>query len=87
VRLATLLIVISLLLHLLLPFLAIVPVPVTCIWTFSNGVTGLTTPITHPLRMGLVVLPLLLFEDLSKTINDKSHLLVVELGGVDWEST
>jgi hypothetical protein len=50
-------------------------------------VTGLTTPITHPIGTGLVVLPLPLFEDLSKALNDKSHLLVVELGGVDWEST
>jgi hypothetical protein len=33
--------------------------------------------------MGLVVLPLPLFEDLSKALNDESHLLVVELGGVD----
>jgi hypothetical protein len=37
--------------------------------------------------MGLVVLPLPLFEDLPKALNDKSHLLVVELGGVDWKST
>jgi hypothetical protein len=34
--------------------------------------------------MGLVVLPFTLFEDLSKALNDKSHLIVVELGGVDW---
>jgi hypothetical protein len=85
-RLATLLVV-SLLLHLFLLFLVVVPVTVTSIWTFSNKVTGLTTPIAHPLGTGLVVLPLPLFEDLSKALNDKSHLLVVELGGVDWEST
>jgi hypothetical protein len=35
VRLATLLLVISLLLHLLLPFLVIVPVTVTSIWTLG----------------------------------------------------
>jgi hypothetical protein len=81
VRLATLLLVISFLLHLFLPL--IVVVPVTCIWTFINEVTGLTTPVAHPLETGLVVLPLPLFEDLSKALNDKSHLLVVELGGVD----
>jgi hypothetical protein len=39
VCLATLLIVISLLLHLLLPFLVVVPITVTCIWTFCNKVT------------------------------------------------
>jgi hypothetical protein len=37
--------------------------------------------------MGFVVLPLPLFEDLLKALDDKSHLLVVELGGIDWEST
>jgi hypothetical protein len=42
-------------------------------------VTVLTTPITHPLGTGLVVLPIPLFEDLSKALNDKSHLLIVEL--------
>jgi hypothetical protein len=50
-------------------------------------VTGLTTSIADPLGMGFVVLPLPLLEDLSKALDDKSHLLVVELGGVDWEST
>jgi hypothetical protein len=44
VCLATLL-VISFLLHLLLLFLVIVPVIVTCIWTFSYKVTRLTTPV------------------------------------------
>jgi hypothetical protein len=81
------LLVVSLLLHLLLSFLIVVPITVTCIWTFNNEVTGLTTPVAHPLETGLVVLPLPLFEDLSKALNDKSHLLIVELGGVDWEST
>jgi hypothetical protein len=37
--------------------------------------------------MGLVVLPFPLVEDFQKALNDKSHLLVVELGGVDWKST
>jgi hypothetical protein len=86
VHLATLL-VISLLLHFLLPFLVVIPFTVTCIWSFSNKVTGLTTHITHPFGTGLVVLPLPLFEDLSKALNGKSHLLVVELGGVDWKSS
>jgi hypothetical protein len=44
---------------------------------------SLTTPIAHPLGTGFVVLPLPLFEDLPKALNDKSHLLVVELGGVN----
>jgi hypothetical protein len=86
VRLATLL-VIFLLLHLFLPLIVVVPVTVTCIWTFSNKETEHTTPIAHPLGTGFVVLPLSLFEDLPKALNDKSHLLVVKLGGVDWEST
>jgi hypothetical protein len=50
-------------------------------------VTGLNTPVAHPLGTGFVVLPLALLEDLSKALGDKIHLLVVELGGVDWEST
>jgi hypothetical protein len=62
-------------------------VTVTCIWTFSNEVTGLTTHVAHPLGSGLVILSLPLFEDLSKALNDNNHLLVVELGGVNWKST
>jgi hypothetical protein len=75
------------LLNLLLPFLIVVPVTITCIWTFSNKVTKLTTPIANPLGTGFVVLPLPLLEDLSKALDDKSYLLIVELGGVNWEST
>jgi hypothetical protein len=86
VRLTTLLVV-SFLIHLILPFLVVVPLTVTCIWTFCKKVTGLTAPIAHPLGTRFVVLPLPLFEDLSKSLNDKIHLLIVELGGVDWEST
>jgi hypothetical protein len=88
VRLAILLlVVVSFLLHLILLFLVIIPITVTCIWTFSYKVTRLTTPITYPLGMGFVVLPLPLLEDLSKALDGKSHLLDVELGGIDWEST
>jgi hypothetical protein len=68
VRLATLVLVIPLLLHLLFFFLVVVPVTFTCIWTFSYKVTGLTTPIAHPFGMGLVVLPLPVFEDLPKAL-------------------
>jgi hypothetical protein len=48
---------------------------------------GLTTLVANPLGTGFVVLPLSLLEDLPEALDDKSHLLVVELGGVDWEST
>jgi hypothetical protein len=68
-------------------FLVIVPVTITCIWTFSNKVIGLTTPIANPLGVGFVVLPLPLLEDLPEALDDKSHLLIVKLGGVDWKST
>jgi hypothetical protein len=37
--------------------------------------------------VGLVVLPPHLLEDLAKAFDDERHLLVVELGGVDWEPT
>jgi hypothetical protein len=88
VRVASLLlVVVSFLLHLLLPFLVIIPITITCIWTFSNKITGLTTPVANPLGAGFVVLPLPLFEDLLEDLDDKSHLLVVELGCVDCEST
>jgi hypothetical protein len=59
VRLATLLLVVSFLLHLLLPFLVVVPVTVTCIWTFCNKVTELTTLVANPLGAGFVVIPFL----------------------------
>jgi hypothetical protein len=85
VRLATLLLVISLLL--LLPFLVFVPIAFTRIWTFSNKVTGLTTSIAHPFGARLVVLHPPLFEDLAKAFDDEGHFLVVELGGVDWKPT
>jgi hypothetical protein len=84
VQLTTLLlVVVSLLFHFLLPFLDVVPVTITRIWTFSDKMTGLTTLVANPLGTGFVVLPLPLLEDLPEVIDDKSHLLVVELGGVD----
>jgi hypothetical protein len=86
VRLATLLLVVFHLL-LFLPLLVFVPVTFTRIWTFSYKVTGLTTPVAHPFGVGLVVLLPPLLEDLSKALNDKSHLLVVKLGGIDWKPT
>jgi hypothetical protein len=59
VCLAALLLVVLLLFHFLLPLLVVVPVTFTRIWTFSDKVTRLTTPVAHPFGAGLVVLPLL----------------------------
>jgi hypothetical protein len=89
VRIAALLLVVSLifLLLLLLPFLVFVPVTFTRNWAFSNKVTGLTTTVTHPLGVGLVVFPPPLFEDLAEALDDERHLLVVELRGFDWKPT
>jgi mannose/fructose/N-acetylgalactosamine-specific phosphotransferase system component IID len=84
VRLATLLLVVSSLLDLLLPFLVVVLVTVTCIWTFSYKVTRLTTPIANPLGAGFIVLPLPLLEDLLEALDEKIHLLIVKIGDVDW---
>jgi hypothetical protein len=50
-------------------------------------VTGLTTPVTHPLGVGLVVLSPSLFEDLVEAHDDECHFLIVELRGVDWKPT
>jgi hypothetical protein len=86
VCLATLLLVVSILL-LLLPLLVFVPITFTIIRTFSVKVTGLTTPVAHPFGAGLVVLPPTLLEDLAKALDDECHLLVVELGGVNWKPT
>ena len=87
VCIAALLLVVLLLLHFLLPLLVVVSVTFTRIWTFSNKVTRLTMPIAHPFGVGLVVLPPPFLEDLAKALNDERHLLVVELGGVDWKPT
>jgi hypothetical protein len=51
VRLAALLLVVLLLL-LLLPFLVFVPVTFTRVWTFSDKVTELTTPVITPFWCG-----------------------------------
>jgi hypothetical protein len=84
VRLAPLLLVVVLV-HLLLSFLVVVPLTIACIWTFSNIMTGLTTPVANPLGVGFVLLPLPLLEHLPGALNDKSHLLVVNLGGINWK--
>jgi hypothetical protein len=88
VRLTTLLlVVIPFLLHLFLPFLVVVPITITCIWTFSNKMAGLTKPVEKPLGAGFVVLPLPLLGDLPEALDDKSHLLIVKLGSIKWEPT
>jgi hypothetical protein len=86
VRIVALLLVVSLLL-LLLPHLVFVPITFTRNWTFSYEMTGLTTPVAHPLGAGLVILPPPLLEDLAEALDDERHLLIVELGGVDWKPT
>jgi hypothetical protein len=57
----------------------VVPVTSTRDWTFSNKVTGLTTPVAHLLGAGLVVFPAPLFEDLVEALDDERHFLNVEL--------
>jgi hypothetical protein len=86
VCITALLLVVSLLL-LLLPFLVFVPVTFTRNWTFSYKMIRLTTTVTHPLGAGLVVFPPPLFEDLVEALDDECHLLIVELGGIDWKPT
>jgi hypothetical protein len=75
--------VVILLLHILLPFLVLVPITIICVWTFSNIVNGLTTPISNPLGAGFLLLPLPFLEDFSEALNDKSHILIVKLGGIN----
>jgi hypothetical protein len=86
VGIAALLLVVPLLL-ILLPLLVVVPVTFARYRTFSNKVTGLTTPVAYVLGVGLVVFPSPLLEDLVEALDDELHLLVVELGGVDWKPT
>ena len=49
--------------------------------------TGLTTLVANLLGTGLVIFPHPLFEDLTEALDDECHLLIVELGGVDWKPT
>ena len=49
--------------------------------------TGLTTFAANFLRVGFVILPPPLLEDLAEALDDERHLLIVELGGVDGEPT
>jgi hypothetical protein len=86
VGIAALLLVVSLL-FLPLSLLVVAFVTITRQWTFSNKMTGLTTFVANFLGAGLVVFPPPLLEDLAETLDDESHLLIVELGGVDGEPT
>jgi hypothetical protein len=83
---AALLLVVLLLLLPLSP-LVVAPVTITRHRTFSNEMTGLTTFVAHPFGAGFVVLPPDLLEDLAKAFDDKRHLLIVELGGVNGNPT
>jgi hypothetical protein len=85
VGIAALLLVVLLLLPLSL--LVVVPVTITRHRAFGDKMTGLTTLVAHPFEAGFVVLPPPLLEDLAKALDDERHLLVVELGGVDGNST
>jgi hypothetical protein len=49
--------------------------------------TRLTTFVGHFLGARLVIFPPFLLEDLAEALDDERHFLVVELGGVDREST
>ena len=49
--------------------------------------TGLTTFVANFLGAGFVVLPPPLLEDLAEALDDERHILIVELGGVNGEST
>jgi hypothetical protein len=86
VGIAALLLVVSFLL-LLLSSLVVAPVTVTRYRTFCNKMTGLTTLVAHPFGAEFVVLPPPLLEDLAEALDDERHFLVVELGGVNGEST
>jgi hypothetical protein len=86
VGIVALLLVVSLVFF-LLPPLVLVPVTFNRNRTFSNKVTGLTTPVAHLLGAGFVVLTPPLFEDLAEALDDERHFVVVELGGVDWKPT
>jgi hypothetical protein len=81
------LLLVVLLLLLPISLLVIVPVIITRHRAFNDKMTGLTTLVAHPFGTGLVVFPFPLLEDLAKTLDGESHLLVVKLGGVDGDST
>jgi hypothetical protein len=81
------LLLVVLLIFLLLSPLVIIPVTITRQRTFSDKITWLTTFVANLLGAGFVILPPPLFEDLAEALDDERHLLVVELGGVDGEST
>jgi hypothetical protein len=75
------------LLFLLLSPLVVIPVTITRQRTFSDKMTELTTFVANLLGAGFVILPPPLLEDLAEALDDECHLLVVELGGINGEST
>jgi hypothetical protein len=70
VGITALLLVVPLLL--LLPLLVFVPVTSTRNRTFSNEVTGLTTPVAYLLGAVFVIFSPPLFEDLAKSLDEAS---------------
>jgi hypothetical protein len=70
-----------------LSLLVVAPVTITRQRTFSDKMTGLTTFVANLLGAGLVILPPPLLEDLAEALDDERHFLVVELGGVNGNST
>jgi hypothetical protein len=75
------------LLFLPLSLLVVVPITITRHRAFIDKMIGLTTLVAQPFGAGLVILPPPLLEDLAETFDDKRHFLIVELRGVDGEST
>jgi hypothetical protein len=86
VGIAALLLVV-LLLFLPPSLLVVALVTVTRNRTFCYKVTELTTFVANLLGAGYIILPPPLLEDLAEALDDERHLLIVELGGVDGEST
>jgi hypothetical protein len=86
-RLTTLLLVEEfILLHFVFPFLVIIPLTITSIWSFSNIVNNLTTTIENPLGMGFVVLPLPLLEHFTKAFYNEGHLFIIKIEGGQLEA-
>jgi hypothetical protein len=77
----TLLVEYFFLLHLLLSFFAFVLVIITCILTFCNIMTRLTTFAENPFHMGFVVLPFSTLQYLLEALDDEAISLSSSLDG------